>query len=700
MNKLIFLALLLVAITRANAQNTTYNTVVPKAQIADSVKHIEKLITEGKATGVKDTAHALGSFRQAATEAKAMRNDLLQAKAVCAIGDIYFQLNIYNRALANFARAADMFFETGTHHDIAYAILGTAKSQYYRGNYSRAAENFVEVVKESEQFGLPELTGEANEYLGLIYGAFQNFQRNTDVYIKSLKIKQQLNDDKGIVRVAGNLSEIFYQLGKFDSALIYSNKAFRSAEKLNLSTDMYMAQFKKASSLIRLKRIQEAEQELLFFEQNRNQMQDANLLIRYQTLLGNYYLARKQENNSKLHYDSALAILKRNAFPELLIIVYNDMAGAYFEQGDIMKAYDCYKKYNRQLSFFYTGDNITKLANLEGLVILEASKDEIKHLSNENKLKALLLAHEQDLRKSLALQNLLNDSILKKEKLLNDALARGNNYKQEKLNDEKKLSSSITREYGLQKEKLANERRLRISLLSGLGLFIALGSVIFFMYRGQRKKNMIIQKQADDLQTLMKEIHHRVKNNLQVISSLLDLQSLSIKDKQAAGAVKEGKLRVQSMALIHQNLYDEGNIKGILMEDYIKNLVENLFHSYNIQENKIRLITDIDHLNLDVDTVIPLGLIVNELINNSLKYAFKEKEQGEIYVALKENDKHLELRVKDNGCGFPPNWNRAKSNSFGYSLINAFAQKLKARLDIYNDGGACILMNISRYKLA
>src|SRR4029078_13516025 len=99
------------------------------------------------------TAHALGSLRQAATEAKAMRNDLLQAKAVCAIGDIYFQLNIYNRALANFARAADMFFETGTHHDIAYAILGTAKSQYYRGNYSRAAENFVEVVKESEQCG-------------------------------------------------------------------------------------------------------------------------------------------------------------------------------------------------------------------------------------------------------------------------------------------------------------------------------------------------------------------------------------------------------------------------------------------------------------------------------------------------------------------------------------------------------------------
>jgi two-component system, sensor histidine kinase PdtaS len=700
MSKLPAFILLLVAIAGVKAQNSRYNAIEPKGQITDSINHIEKLITEGKTTGKKDTAYALGSLRQAVNEAKAIHNDFLQAKAFCAIGDIYFLLNIYNRALPNFSRAADMFYETGAQHELAYAILGLAKSQYYRGNYSRAAENFVEVVKVSEQYKLSELTGEANEYLGLIYSAFQNFQRNTEVYIKSLAIKQELNDNNGIVRVAGNLSEIFYQLGKFDSAFIYADKAFRSAEKLNLSTDMYMAQFKKTASLIRLKKIGEAEQELVFFEQNKNHFQDANLLIRYQTLLGNYYLAKKKENDSKLHYDSALAILKRNAFPELLIIVYNDMATAYFEQGDITKAYDCYKKYNRQLSLFYTGDNITKLANLEGLVILEASKDEIKHLNNENKLKALLLAHEQDLRKNLALQNLLADSILKKEKLLNDALARGNNYKQEKLNDEKKLSSSVTREYHLQKETLANERRLRISLLSGLGLLIALGSIIFFMYRRQRTKNMIIQKQADDLQTLMKEIHHRVKNNLQVISSLLDLQSLSIKDKHAAGAVKEGKLRVQSMALIHQNLYIEGNIKGILMEDYIKNLVENLFHSYNIQKNKIRLVTDIDYLNLDVDTVIPLGLIVNELINNSLKYAFKGKEQGEIYVALKENKKHLELQVKDNGCGFPPDWKRMQSNSFGYKLINAFAQKLKARIDIYNDGGACISMNISRYKLA
>jgi len=201
-------------------------------------------------------------------------------------------------------------------------------------------------------------------------------------------------------------------------------------------------------------------------------------------------------------------------------------------------------------------------------------------------------------------------------------------------------------------------------------------------------------------EALLKEVHHRVKNNLQVISSLLDLQSMSIKDKQAAGAVKEGKMRVQSMALIHQNLYSEGNIKGIVMEDYIKKLAENLFHSYNIRKDKIQLIMDVDDLNLDVDTVIPLGLIMNELITNSLKYAFKEQDHGEICVSLRENNKRLELLVRDNGCGFPPHLNQIKNNSFGFSLVNAFAQKLKAKLDIYNNGGACVAMNILRYKRA
>jgi two-component sensor histidine kinase len=327
-------------------------------------------------------------------------------------------------------------------------------------------------------------------------------------------------------------------------------------------------------------------------------------------------------------------------------------------------------------------------------------QNEITLLNTKDSLNAAKLLRSASLRNSLLVQNKLKDSILKSEIANNRLISSENELKSRQLTNEQLLKSVLNRESVLKGNQLAKEKNIRWLLSAGVILLLLSGVIIFVLYRKQWFKNRLIQKQSDDLQVLMKEIHHRVKNNLQVISSLLDLQSISIKDKQASGAVREGKLRVQSMALIHQNLYNDGNIKGIVMEDYIKKLVENLFHSYNIQENKINLVTDIDHLNLDVDTVIPLGLILNELISNSLKYAFKGKEQGEIYVTLKEKNQQLQLQVKDNGCGFPPNWSRIQSNSFGYNLINAFAQKLKAKLDIYNDKGACVSMNISRYKLA
>jgi len=220
------------------------------------------------------------------------------------------------------------------------------------------------------------------------------------------------------------------------------------------------------------------------------------------------------------------------------------------------------------------------------------------------------------------------------------------------------------------------------------------------LYRQQKNKNSIIKKQSEDLQTLMKEIHHRVKNNLQIISSLLDLQSMIVKDNQASQAIKEGRNRVQSMALIHQNLYGEKSVKGIAVDEYINNLTQSLFDSYNIRPGQIELKKDIDKIDMDVDTVIPIGLMLNELISNSLKHAFVNEQGGRIEITLKQNNEILLLQVRDNGKGFPDKADPAHSTSFGMRMIKIFAQKLKADLDIYNDQGACIMMRIRKYKLS
>jgi two-component sensor histidine kinase len=196
----------------------------------------------------------------------------------------------------------------------------------------------------------------------------------------------------------------------------------------------------------------------------------------------------------------------------------------------------------------------------------------------------------------------------------------------------------------------------------------------------------------------LKEIHHRVKNNLQVISSLLNLQSKNISDEKALQALNEGKNRVRSMALIHQNLYRDDNLMGVDVQQYIEKLIESLFTSYNIQINKIALQTNIDKIELDVDTVIPLGLILNELISNALKYAFENTEKGILQIDLQLVDKKLLLRVKDNGKGLDKE-KLVTSQSMGYKLIQSFLQKLQATMNIEVDNGTCIELFITKYKL-
>jgi len=201
-----------------------------------------------------------------------------------------------------------------------------------------------------------------------------------------------------------------------------------------------------------------------------------------------------------------------------------------------------------------------------------------------------------------------------------------------------------------------------------------------------------------DKEVLLKEIHHRVKNNMQIVSSLLDLQSISIKDTQAAEAMKEGKNRVQSMALIHQNLYRQDNLKGVSAKEYIGQLLIYLKDSYNILSNSLEITADIQDLNIDIDTMVPIGLMMNELITNVFKYAVPASPHPQLEIILREVDTVLYLKIKDNGPGFIDLADAKTVKTFGMKMVRAFAQKLKARLEIENNNGAVIQLFITKYK--
>jgi len=258
----------------------------------------------------------------------------------------------------------------------------------------------------------------------------------------------------------------------------------------------------------------------------------------------------------------------------------------------------------------------------------------------------------------------------------------------------------------LNKENLAAKENLKIArrnnffLIGGL-LFLLLSALLLgYLYRSKLKAQRLLQEQKQiieislkEKQLLLKEIHHRVKNNLQTVSSLLSLQSNYIKDDKVLKALKEGQNRVQSMALIHQNLYQDDNLRSISVRTYFDKLIKGLYDSYNIDPARIKLNLDIDDLLLDVETVVPIGLITNELVSNVFKYAFPADRSGELDIRL-TGDKPLVLIVKDNGLGMDKQLLQDNNDTFGYQMIRAFCSKLNAELSISSENGTEIKIEI------
>ncbi len=187
---------------------------------------------------------------------------------------------------------------------------------------------------------------------------------------------------------------------------------------------------------------------------------------------------------------------------------------------------------------------------------------------------------------------------------------------------------------------------------------------------------------------LLKEVHHRVKNNLQVISSLLNLQSGYIKDPVALQVFVESRNRVRSMALIHEKLYQSQDLSRIDFEDYIKTLSNGLLAGFAGKKSAIRIEVDVEKIMLPVDAAVPCGLIVNELVTNCFKYAFAPEAGGQIRISMKRSDDaHLHLSVSDDGVGFPKDLDFRNTESLGMQLVITLSEQLEGTIHLQNGVG-------------
>lgn len=238
-------------------------------------------------------------------------------------------------------------------------------------------------------------------------------------------------------------------------------------------------------------------------------------------------------------------------------------------------------------------------------------------------------------------------------------------------------------------------RSQRLWIAAGIAALFAV-AVLFFVAQNRRlqKQKKQITAQSNRLQWMMKELHHRVKNNLQIVSSLLNLQTYRLKDEESISAIKESQLRVQAMSLIHQRLYQVDDVSLVNFKLYLDDLVDTLMRSFGFNSTDFDLQINVEKEFLDVDIVMPMGLLVNEILTNSFKYAYKEVKHPSLHISLVSVNQQLHLEIKDNGPGLKRDAAEPSKPGFGKKLIDALSKQLKAVYSVDNTSGTAYHFNI------
>lgn len=549
----------------------------------------------------------------------------------------------------------------------------TGRAFRAKGDYYLALPHFLESYNISTSISDSIHIARAAYQYGIINLFIGNMTESLEYLSQSYNIYTELELEEDVADLNNAMASYYLDNADVSKAIERYNMALRTYEKINDSMGMANVHANLGMTYIDEAEYEKAEYHLLM-------QGKLDTLLKTQYGLGFHYDFMGHLKQSEKKYDDALswyqkAIDIRNTLSSHYNICESNisMGGVLLDMG----------KYREAIPF---ASEILKYKDIHNSLSQEQSAHRI-----------LALCYEKLGQQQLALDHYKNyksvsDSIYSKDKI--NALA--DSEAKFKKNDLDREIDLLNKEKELTELKLSEQKMIIGSAIIGLIFLTLISLIITKLYQNIKNKNKIISSALKDKDILLREIHHRVKNNLQVISSLLSLQSRQINDIHVQQAINEGRNRVRSMALIHQNLYQNENLTGVHVHEYLQKLISELFSTYNTNQNNVSLVLDVDDLNLDVDTMIPLGLVINELVSNCLKHAFVGKEKGTISVSLKESKSRLVLKVSDDGVGMQSD-NMDASKSFGNRLIKAFSQKLKADLSYNTNHGTQIQMIITNY---
>ena len=539
----------------------------------------------------------------------------------------------YIRSIEQFEICHDYYSRVGDTVNLAFTANQLGSMNVFMGQNEKAQQYLFEVYNLYKAQGNKQKLAQATNGLAIYYNNTNQEDKAIERYVEALEMFREIKDTMGQANVHANLGITYTDRGEFTKA------------------EYHIGMQGKLDSLLN------TQWGLGFFFDYLGYLREKQ--GRYQEAYQNHLQSLKIRENLSSHYNitesriSLAAVLIRLGEYEKAIVQANKVFENYEERQSLHQLQSSY----RLLSEAF-----------------EAKKEMAKALKYHK-----LYKH-------------ISDSIFNTDLI-------------ETITDKDAKFERVQKENEIAMLNLENEtsqkiigQKDRTILLGGTGLFLVslLCVGLYFITRKYLRQKQQLAKALSDKDILLREIHHRVKNNLQLVSSLLTLQGRSIDNESAQKAINEGKSRIRSMALIHQDLYQRENLTSVNTQKYFKNLCQELYETYSISKNKVALEIDIEDITIDVDTLVPLGLITNEIISNSLKYAFPNNKKGNLKVMLKGKNGGLYLKVSDDGIGYDPR--KISSTSFGTRLIHSLTEQLDAELNISTDKGTTIEISIDKLK--
>lgn len=507
-------------------------------------------------------------------------------------------------------------------------------------------------------------------------------------YESALNLYTQLKEVSSTISVEANLSIIYKNKGLYEEALEYAFSAIAKLENLPPGRPLASCYNTVASVYLNLKDYNRA----LLFQRKaleiRTKIGYLKGVGQSRNNLGEVFLVLGQYDSALYNLLLAKDIKQKNGEPAAATL--NNLGEVFAKTNRYKEAADYF--HQARAIHQEMGDQIGQLKsliNLGDLSLLTADFRNAKiYLDESEKLSRQTGSLEylkQSLEEKVKFYNAQHDfsnafkyqqELLQvKDSLLNVGKAEALSSLQIKYETDKKEQQIrlLENERSLQGIQLqSNKNWMRWLIGTAVLLLVILFLIIYLFRTSQRNKERV--------ELLLKELNHRVKNNLQILSSLLVLQSNYIKDDDNAfQAIKSNEGRVNAMALIHKKLSINDRNQEINMKEYLPELVQYLVQSYGFPQNRLKLVLDIQEIKLAVDKAIPLGLVINELVSNACKYAYKEQANPQLVVRLnQENKGEIKIEIEDNGCGFKGSIDNP--SSFGLKMVNMLAKELKAKL--------------------